>query len=269
MANAAGGRFLLRIEDIDIVRSRPEHVAGIFADLSWLGLSFETPVLHQSSRFDAYGAAAAKLRRSGLLYPCCASRTEIAAAAASADSTNASPQRDPDGAPRVTPAVRAATAPLTARRIGAGEPYAERLDMEKAMALARTLRGGAPLTFTEIGADFTARVIEVDPKAWGDAVLVRKETPASYTLAVVVDDAFQGVTHVTRGLDLYHATGLQRLLQVVLGLPEPAYHHHRLLLDEHGAKLSKSTGATSLAALREAGVTPAEIWSRAGYEFTY
>ncbi len=205
-AQRAGGRFLLRIEDIDLARSRPQFVAGIFQDLRWLGLSWEEPVLFQSQRFAAYRAAAEHLSTLGLLYPCFATRSEIDAAATGA--------RDPDG---------------------------------------------APLTFAETGSGAGLQRIDATPERWGDAVIVRKEVPTSYHLAVVVDDAWQGVTHITRGRDLYPATGLHRLLQVLLNLPEPVYHHHRLITDEDGRKLSKSARDTSLKALRERGATPAEV----------
>jgi glutamyl-Q tRNA(Asp) synthetase len=140
-----------------------------------------------------------------------------------------------------------------------GEPYALRLDMTRAIALAQTKLRGAPLAFTEIPADGGERRVACHPERWGDVVILRKETPSSYLIAVVVDDARQGITHVTRGMDLFAATQVQRLLQVLLDLPEPVYHHHRLIADEAGLKLSKSTGARSLAALRENGLTPADI----------
>lgn len=251
-AQALGGRFLLRIEDIDLGRTRPEYVAGIFEDLAWLGMRWEAPVLFQSHRFDAYRQAANQLLGMGLLYPCLATRAEIEAAATPG-------ARDPDGAPLYPGLYRGADPAVIERRTRAGEPHALRLDMGRALAHARTLTGKGELTFREWAADGSVRVAVADPARWGDAVLVRKDTPASYHLAVVVDDAFQGITHVTRGADLFAATDLHRLLQVLLGLPEPCYAHHRLLMGADGRKLSKSAGDSGLRELRAAGATPADI----------
>ncbi len=263
MAAEVGGRFLVRLEDIDIARSRPEFVTSIFDDLRWLGLTWEEPVLVQSTRFAAYEAAAQRLREMGLLFPCFASRSEIAAVIA-----NAPNPRDPDGAPLYTVSSRRRSDAEAANRFARGEPHAWRLDMRRAIATARDVLGGRPLTFTELATpgatNGAAQTCAARPEVWGDAVIMRKEMPASYTIAVVVDDAHQGVTHVTRGRDLFAATGLQRLLQVLLELPEPVYHHHHLVLDEVGAKLSKSAGARSIAALRSSGSTPADIWRMAG-----
>jgi glutamyl-Q tRNA(Asp) synthetase len=250
-AKAAGGRFLLRIEDIDTGRTRPEYVAGIFADLRWLGLAWEEPVQFQSTRFAAYAEAARKLEAMGLLYPCFATRAEIEAAASGAT--------DPDGAPIYPGLWRGRPDADTAARKAAGEPFALRLDVGKALAAARIRLAGRPLTFTELGEDGQPLIIAADPALWGDAVIVRKDTPSSYHLAVVVDDAWQGVTHVTRGRDLFAATHLHRLLQVLLDLPEPTYRHHRLITDADGRKLAKSARDTSLRCLREAGVTPAKV----------
>lgn len=262
-AKAAGGLFLLRIEDIDVGRTRPEFVDGIFTDLAWLGLTWEEPVLYQSGRLDAYQAAAARLEAMGVLYPCWATRAEIEAAVAASGTA----ARDPDGAP-IYPGLWKGRSHAEVSAVRAsGAPYALRLDMAAACALVQRRLDGAPLTFTELGrpdaqlgADAAAAtVITAQPERWGDAVVVRKDVPASYHLAVVVDDAWQGVTHVTRGHDLYAATDLHRLLQVLLGLPEPAYHHHRLITDDTGRKLAKSARDTSLRCLREAGATPADI----------
>ena len=261
MAQASGGRFLVRIEDIDLARSKPEHLAGIFRDLAWLGLDWEQPVLLQSTRFSAYDEAARRLIAAGLLYPCFSSRSEIAAVVA-----NAPNPRDPDGAPLYPVALRRLDEATATVRLARGDPHALRLDLARALSVARDKLGGRPLTFTELSDDGQAATIEARPEVWGDAVIVRKETPASYTLAVVVDDAFQGVTHVTRGRDLYAVTGLQRLLQVVLDLPEPVYHHHRLVLDAGGAKLSKSEGSASIASLRAGGASPNDIWRLAGID---
>ena len=258
-AQALSGRFLLRIEDIDVSRARPEFVEAIFDDLAWLGLTWEQPVLVQSQHFPDYLAAAGKLIADGLLYPCFASRAEIAAAAGPA-------RADPDGAPLYPGLWRLATEDQVADRIAQGETPAMRLDMEAALRVARAKLGDAPLTFTETGGDGAPRVVAAEPERWGDTVIVRKDVPASYHLAVVVDDAAQGVTHVVRGRDLLAATDLHRLLQVLLGLAPPAYHHHRLIADETGRKLSKSYADISLRQLREAGVCPAGIGRLIGFD---
>ena len=249
-ARRAGGRFLLRIEDIDLGRSRAEYVSGIFEDLQWLGLTWEEPVIFQSQRFEAYRATAVRLEAMGLLYPCFATRSEIEAAATGA--------HDPDGAPLYPGLWKGRAAGEVAERKAAGVPYAVRLDMEAALRVAAEMPGGEPLVFTETGRE-SAKSVAAHPERWGDAVIVRKDVPTSYHLAVVVDDDWQDVTHVTRGLDLLAATDLHRLLQVLLGLRAPVYHHHRLIADEDGRKLSKSARDTSLRSLREAGATPADV----------
>jgi glutamyl-Q tRNA(Asp) synthetase len=227
-ARARGGRFLLRIEDIDGTRSRPEHVATIRDDLSWLGLAWDGEVVFQSQRLARYAAALDTLRARGLLYPCFCTRAEIAEA-----------MRAPHGP--------AAAYPGTCRGLDARDrpdaPHCWRIDMARAVADA------GPLAWTDHGTPVAA-----DPLAAGDVVLARKDAPASYHLAVTVDDAAQGVTDVVRGRDLFAATHVHRLLQALLGLPAPAYHHHALLAGADGARLAKRTGAPSLAALREGGV---------------
>jgi glutamyl-Q tRNA(Asp) synthetase len=249
-ARACGGKFLVRIEDIDKGRARPRFVAGILADLTWLGITWEEPVVFQSRRLPAYRAASERLARMGLLYPCFATRAEIAAASCG---------RDPDGAP-LYPGLYKGRAPADiARRGAAGEPYALRLDMEAAISAAAVKLASLPLRFVELDEDGRPQTIEARPERWGDAVIVRKDAPASYHLAVVIDDAWQGVSHVTRGRDLYAATDLHRLLQVLLDLPAPVYHHHRLITDAAGRKLAKSARDTSLRSLRERGVTPMGI----------
>lgn len=252
MAQRLGGRFLLRIEDIDLTRVRPYYVQAIFEYLRWLGLTWEEPVLFQSQHLADYKAAADKLATMGLVYPCFATRAEILAAAEPA-------RTDPDGGLVYPGLWRGRKAREVEERIARGEPHALRLDMARALTLAGKKLGGAPLTFTEMAADGSTRTVPCEPERWGDVVILRKETPSSYLIAVVVDDARQGVTHVTRGMDLFAATQVQRLIQVLLDLPEPLYHHHRLISDEAGLKLSKSTGAQSLATLRENGLTPADI----------
>ena len=252
LARAAGGRFLLRIEDIDAARCRPDYEQAIYDDLAWLGITWEEPVRRQSAHFDDYRAALARLDALGLIYPSFESRGEIARLVAERE-THASWPRDPDGAP-LYPGDALSLAPAERRRrMETGAPYALRLDM--AAAIART---GA-LTWSETGADGKAGSVTAAPQMWGDVVLARKEMPTSYHLAVVVDDARQGVTHVVRGQDLFWSTSVHRVLQALLGLPAPNYHHHRLILDAEGKKLSKSTRATALRALRESGATAADI----------
>jgi glutamyl-Q tRNA(Asp) synthetase len=251
-----GGRFLLRIEDVDLDRSRPEFVSGIFEDLRWLGLTWEEPVVFQSQRFEAYRAATARLDAMGLLYPCFATRSEIAAA-----TTGAS---DPDGAPLYPGIWKGRAAGEVTERRATGETCALRLDMKAALRVAKERLGSEALAFTETG-KAEAGMVQGHPERWGDAVIVRKDVPTSYHLAVVVDDAWQGITHVTRGIDLLPATDLHRLLQVLLGLPAPVYHHHRLIADEQGRKLSKSARDTSLRSLREAGATPADVERAIGF----
>jgi glutamyl-Q tRNA(Asp) synthetase len=259
MARAAGGRLLLRIEDIDAARCRPEYEQAIYQDLAWLGIAWETPVRRQSEHFDDYRAALAQLERQGLVYPSFESRAEIARMVADRERRGAWP-RDPDGAPLYPGEARSMPAAERARRIADGEPYALRLDMAAAVA-----RAGA-LSWTETGSGPAGEsgTVAADPRLWGDVVLARKETPTSYHLSVVVDDARQGVTQVVRGQDLFWSTGVHRLLQALLGLPTPGYHHHRLILDRDGRKLSKSTDATGLRALREAGIGAAEVRRRVG-----
>lgn len=253
-AQAAGGRFLLRIEDIDLARARPEYERGIRADLAWLGLTWDEPARRQSEHFADYRAALARLEAAGLVYPCFATRREIA------DAAGPRAPRDPDGAIVYPGLWRGAPARRVRTRIAAGAPFALRLDM--AGALAEVARMGLPpLGFVEEGEGPAGEsgAVAAAPAAWGDVVIARKEVPASYHLAVVVDDALQGVTHVTRGQDLFHATSLHRLLQALLGLPAPRYRHHRLVRDAHGRKLAKSAGDTSLRQLREAGASVADI----------
>jgi glutamyl-Q tRNA(Asp) synthetase len=236
-AAESGEEFLLRIEDLDHGRSREEFVEAIHRDLKWLGLNWNEPVLRQSRRGAAYGTALARLTDMGLTYPCFCTRTEIAAEIARAGEA----QHGPDGP----------LYPGTCRNLpqaAEGRPHVLRLDAAKAAALA------GPLSFIEHG-----KAQAVDALHFGDIVLARKDLPAAYHLAVVMDDAFQGVTLVTRGEDLLPATHVQRLLQALLGLPEPAYAHHRLILDDAGRKFSKRDQAATLASLREAGATPSDI----------
>lgn len=257
LARASGGRLLLRIEDIDATRCRPAFEAGIYEDLAWLGLDWERPVRRQSQHFADYRSALARLEALDLIYPSFETRGDIRRAVAARSGWPS----DPDGAPLFPfPRARMSAAERT-RRVVAGEPYALRLDMARAQALA-VERAGA-LGWLEVDAAGAVRDIAADPLAWGDVILARKEVPTAYHLAVVVDDALQGVTHVVRGADLKAATSVHRVLQVLLGLPAPLYTHHALLLDAEGHKLSKSIGSQSLASLRAEGVTPDEVRRRA------
>ncbi len=252
-AQRLGGRHLVRIEDIDPVRSSEAHIDGIFRDLAWLGVKWEEPVLRQSRHIERYETAAARLADLGVLYPCFASRREIAEASAAQ-----SLPTDPDGAPLYPGLHRAMPAAEAAARRRRGEPFVMRLDMPRALSIAADRLHGRPLTFVETGGG-VARQITCDPARWGDVVIQRKDVPTSYHLSVVVDDACQGVTHVSRGLDLFASTDIHRLLQVLLDLPVPLYAHHHLIVDENGRKLSKSSGDTSLASLRDDGVSVLEI----------
>ena len=252
MARDLGGRLLLRIEDIDVSRCRPEYEAAIYQDLEWLGISWDESVRRQSKQFEDYKAALAELEAQGLIYPSFESRSEIAALVAARNRQGRWP-RDPDGVPLYPGHAR--KLPAAERRRRAGEPYALRLAMDAAVARAGVL------TWTETGKGPQGQtgLVTAAPHMWGDVVLARKEMPASYHLAVAVDDALQGVTDVVRGQDLFWATGIHRLLQVLLGLPQPVYHHHKLILDVDGRKLSKSTQATSLRELRAAGATAVDV----------
>lgn len=252
LSQRLGGRFLVRIEDIDVERSRAEFVAHIFEDLAWLGIRWEEPVLVQSQHFPDYLKAAENLIAKGLLYPCFATRSQIAAAA---DPT----KTDPDGTPLYPGLWKGAARERIESQFAAGDTPAMRLDAEKALQLCRDKASGAELTFAELGHSVEPQIIVAEPLLWGDAVIVRKDVPASYHLAVVVDDARQGITHVTRGEDLFAATHLHRLLQALLGLPTPVYCHHRLLAGGDGRKLSKSARDTSLRSLRNSGATAADV----------
>ncbi|MEJ8570238.1 tRNA glutamyl-Q(34) synthetase GluQRS [Microbaculum marinum] len=267
-ARRLGGRFLLRIEDIDPTRCRPEFEAAICDDLAWLGIGWEEPVRRQSEHVDAYLRAAARLADAGLLYPCTCSRRRIADAVAAREAAGALWPRDPDGSPLYPGTCRpAGPLRLDVRQL-ARAGVALRLDMAAAVA-----RAGGGLQWCEYGDTFytpafdpasRGQAVRADPSGWGDVVLCRKETPTSYHLSVTVDDALQAITHVTRGRDLYEATAIHRLLQRLLDLPEPRYAHHRLLRGAEGRKLSKSAGDTGLRALRDAGATPRDVRRMAG-----
>lgn len=247
--------FVLRIEDLDLSRCRPQFEAAILEDLAWLGLSWRKPVLHQSSRGEAYRAALAALERHGVTYPCFCTRAEIAAEVARA--AQAPHPQQPAGTALYPGTCRSLSPAERARRIARGEAFAVRLNAARAAEIIER----RDLRFTETGAGPSAETghIEVDPLLLGDVVIARKDLPAAYHLAVVIDDAFQGITMVTRGNDLFSATHVQRLLQALLGLPMPLYMHHRLILDEQGRKFSKRDEAPTLSSLRTQGITPQEI----------
>jgi len=253
-ARQSGGRFLLRIEDIDAVRCKPEFEAAIYQDLGWLGIAWEQPVRRQSRHLADYRDAVEKLSALGLIYPSFESRAAIAKLVAQREAKARWPC-DPDGAPLYPGAAKLLSPPDRARLIESGVPFALRLDM--AAACARV--GDLGWTEHGEGPDGETGAVAARPQAWGDVILARKETPTSYHLSVAIDDALQGVTEVVRGQDLFWSTSLHRLLQQLLGLPQPAYRHHGLILDGAGRKLSKSTAATGLRELRAGGTTPAEI----------
>jgi glutamyl-Q tRNA(Asp) synthetase len=259
MAREFGGRLLLRSEDIDTARCSPEYEAAICEDLRWLGISWTGPVRRQSEHFADYEAAIARLEAERLLYPSFESRSEINALVAERDRQGPWP-RDPDGMPLYPGRARKMPLAERERRRRAGEPFALRLATDAAVARAGVL------TWTEKGNGPQGQtgLMTAAPQRWGDVVLARKELPTSYHLAVVVDDALQGVTDVVRGQDLFWATSIHRLLQALLGLPEPVYHHHRLILDDEGRKLSKATQATSLRELRASGLSALDIRRRLG-----
>lgn len=261
MASENGGRLLLRIEDIDTTRCRPEYEAAIYDDLMWLGITWETPVRRQSEHWGDYGAALESLGAMGLVYPSFESRGEIAQLVAAREAQGGWP-RDPDDVPLYPGDAKAMSASERKRRMHDGEPYALRLDMQAAREMIGTL------SWAETGAGPAGETgtIAADPAAWGDVILARKETPTSYHLAVVVDDARQGITDVVRGRDLFYATAVHRLLQALLDLPQPRYCHHRLVLDADGNKLSKSTHATGLRELRARGTSPVQIRRSVGLD---
>jgi glutamyl-Q tRNA(Asp) synthetase len=252
---ATGGRFLLRLEDIDPGRCRPEFAAAIEEDLAWLGLDWDRPVRAQSQYMDEYRAALEALAARGLLYPCFCTRAEIAREIAAAGHA----PHGPDG-PLYPGTCRRLPESERAARIAGGAPYALRLDMARALAAAP-----GPLTWRERGEGEIPCDVPCLPGRFGDVVLGRKDVPASYHLCVTHDDALQGVTLVTRGEDLRPATSLHRLLQALMGWPAPDYAHHRLLTDASGRRLAKRDRAATLRDLRAAGRSPAEVRAMAGF----
>jgi glutamyl-Q tRNA(Asp) synthetase len=259
LARQSGGELLLRIEDIDATRCKPEFEQAIYQDLGWLGLIWTQPVRRQSAHLNDYRRALEKLIALGLVYPAFESRTEIARLIAQKE-TKAPWPRDPDGAPLYPGTARTLPPNERERLFRSGAPYALRLDMAAACARA------GELSWSEHGEGPQGErgTVVARPEMWGDVIVARKETPTSYHLAVVVDDALQGVTEVVRGQDLFWSTGVHRLLQQLLGLPPPVYRHHRLVRDASEQKLSKSTAATGLRELRAGGVTPTEVRRRVG-----
>ena len=244
LAAGMGGRFLLRLEDIDITRCNEKLAAEMLKDLAWLGLTWEEPVRVQSQHWDDYKHAAAKLRERGLLYPCFCSRKEIAEVSAG---------QDPDGAPLYRGTCSYLSPEQAQARLE--EPHSWRLDMQKAMAMV-----GGSCGYNRFNPGRQQETfVQAEPGHWGDVIIVRKETPTSYHLSVVVDDALQGITHIVRGTDLEKATDVHVVLQKLLGLSTPLYHHHRLLEDIQSGKLSKSKDSETLADLRARGISAQEI----------
>jgi glutamyl-Q tRNA(Asp) synthetase len=251
IAAETGGRVLLRIEDLDRTRCKPQFEAAIIDDLAWLGLRFPT-LRRQSEHGDDYAAAIARLDQRGLVYPCFCSRSEIARVS--------NGQRDPDGAPLYAGTCRALSLAEARDRMARGDKAAFRLNMQLAVDA-----GPARLCWTEYGEGAAPSQPSAAPELWGDVVLRGRDLAASYHLAVVVDDALQGVTDVVRGRDLFAATAVHCLLQALLGVPAPRYRHHRLVLDQSGAKLSKSRQSWSLAELRATGLAPGAVRSALGF----
>ena len=253
-AETAGGRFLLRIEDIDTSRVKPEFEDAITEDLAWLGLEWEQPVRRQSDHFDEYKRALEQLEDRGLVYPCFCTRREIRA---EIRNSGAAPHDAPDGGegPLYPGTCRRLGQAERQNRLGHGDPFALRLDSAKALEVT------GPLTWS----DAEQGDIEASLDRMGDVVLARKETPVSYHLAVTIDDHLQGVSLVTRGQDLFSSTHVHRVLQALLGLDTPAYHHHRLLTSADGKRFAKRDRSLTIRALREAGNTPAQVRAMAGF----
>ncbi|MGI9421371.1 MAG: tRNA glutamyl-Q(34) synthetase GluQRS [Geminicoccaceae bacterium] len=249
-SRAGRGRFLLRIEDIDIGRCRPEFEQGIYDDLRWLGLAWDGEPFRQSDHMAGYADALDRLDRLGVLYPCFCTRRKIRAEIADAGRA----PHGPSGEALYPGICRTLGVDERRRRIGANEPFALRIDVARALELT------GPLVWN----DLRVGEIEADPASLGDVVLARKDVPTSYHLAVTIDDALQGVTLITRGEDLFHATHIHRLLQSLLGLPAPAYYHHNLIADSTGMRIAKRNRAVTLRTLRHMGKQPADIWRLIG-----
>lgn len=262
LARAHSGLCLLRIEDIDIGRTREAHVEAISSDLNWIGLSFSTPVLRQSKRFDVYQTHLNRLREMGVLYPCWATRSEIRQHIETAPGGLKAWPRDPDGALLYPGLYRDISQAKRQNLMWEGRDYAWRVDMQKAQAIAETNNGG-PLYFTEAYHEDLSlnhrKQVQVDGQKFGDIVIARKDVPTSYHLSVVVDDAFQNISHVTRGADLQAATHVQRILQSLLGIPAPIYVHHPLIRHLDGRRFSKTAGDLGFRELARLGWSPEQI----------
>ena len=255
LAAETGGRFLLRMENIDVTRCRPEFESALLEDLAWLGLRWEQPVWRQSDHFSAYAAALRRLERHGLVYPCFCSRGDIMAAVSSRPRWPI----DPDGTPLYPGTCKHISPERRAHRFAAGERASYRLDMDRARELV-----GRALTWGEYRGGSQRFEERATPEVWGDAVLSRKDIATSYHIAVVIDDAAQGVTDIVRGEDLFMATNLHRILQALLDLPTPNYHHHALIRDSAGQKLSKSLRAKPLRSYRQEGFSRKDVLARLG-----
>jgi glutamyl-Q tRNA(Asp) synthetase len=251
-ARDSGGELLLRIEDVDRARCKREFEEAMYEDLAWLGIGFARAPRRQSEHSGDYAEALSQLVRRELVYPCFCTRGEI---------LRTGGERDPDGAPLHRGGCIAVSASETAARLTAGEPAALRLNIARARSLAP-----GRLYWCEFGEDEAEQRFEAEPEAWGDIVLRGKDRPAAYHLAVVVDDALQGVTDVIRGRDLFPSTSVHRLLQELLGYEPPRYRHHRLVLDAAGAKMSKSASSQPLSCLRESGLTADELRGALGFD---
>ncbi|MEP2981325.1 MAG: tRNA glutamyl-Q(34) synthetase GluQRS [Lentilitoribacter sp.] len=262
VATQLDAELLLRMEDIDETRARAEYVAAIYEDLKWLGLSWPKPVMQQSQRFEAYHAKLEWLNEQELVYRAFLSRKQIREFAAKHKQDFGHDwSSDPDGAPLYPDLCKQQSRTLSDRRADDGEPFTWRLDMPKAISYINH-----DLTWLEYDLDFTKSVIKADPSVWGDVIIARKDTPTSYHLSVVLDDAAQNIDLVVRGMDLYHASSVHRLLQVLFDLPEPGYIHHKLILGEDGRKLSKSNHDTSIRSLRDdEGQTLSQVKQMLGF----
>jgi len=261
-----GARLVLRIEDIDVGRCRPEYETGIYEDLAWLGLEWERPVRRQSEHFHDYEAALKRLEEMELVYPCFATRGEIVRAIEETGIPLARWPRDPDGAPIYPGIYKDLSRSELNRLLWEGKSYSLRLDMERAIEVAEAKAGG-PLSFVEEGEGPNGEtgVQRVDGELFGDVVIARKDLPTSYHLAVTHDDAAQGITHVTRGQDLFFASHVHRILQVLLDWPEPVYRHHRLIRDLTGRRLSKTAKDQGMRDLRDEGIGIDELKEMIGF----
>ena len=272
MARVSGGRFLIRIEDIDRARCTPGFETAALSDLDRLGVVSDGPIRRQSDHFADYAGALARFREMGLVYPAFLSRADIKQRVAALEAGGHPWPRDPDGAPLYPGTERSLAPDIAASWIASGEQVIWRLDMERASARVGQLHwkesgGEDPENETDLLALQGVRrfrTIDAEPQRWGDVILARADVPTSYHLSVVVDDAAQGVTDVVRGADLYQATSVHRLMQELLELPAPRYHHHRLVRDRSGRKLAKSDGDVGVATLLDRGVTPEAILSLSG-----